>query len=65
MDINVADKSNKSWEVVYLMKKVRQLFSRDRVSKVVLSVGWREVQTKKCNVLCCDVIDAWTTLNDV
>ena len=46
MDIYVANKTNKSWEIVYVIK-VRQLFSRLRVSKIVSSVGWRAVQTEK------------------
>ena len=33
--------TNKSWEVVFVIKKVRQLFSKHRVSKIVSSVWWR------------------------
>ena len=65
MDIHITNKTNKSWEVVYVFKKVRQLFSKHRVSKIVSSAWWRAVQTKKCSVLCCKVIDACTTSNDV
>ena len=50
--IHVTNKTNKSWEVVYVIKKVRQLFRKHRVSKIVSSVGWRAVQTGK-NVVCC------------
>ena len=55
----------KSWEVVYVIKKVKQLFSKHRVSKIVSSVWWCAVQTKKCCVMCGNVIDACTTSNDV
>ena len=64
MDIHVTNKTNKSWEVVYIIEKLRQLYSKHRVSKIVLLVWWRAVQTKK-SVLCCKVIDACTTSNDV
>ena len=37
MEIHITKKSNKSWEVVYIIEKVRQLFSKHRVSKIVLS----------------------------
>ena len=65
MDIHITNKTNKSWEVVYVIEKVSQLFSKHSVSKIVSSVWWRAVQTKKCSVLCCRVIDACTTSNDV
>ena len=64
MDIHITNKTNKSWEAVYIIE-VRQLFSKHRVSKIVPSVWWRAVQTKKCCVLCCKVIDACSTSNDV
>ena len=53
MDIHITNKTNKSWEAVYIIEKVRQLFSKHRVSKIVLSVWWRVVQTEKmkCVVL--------------
>ena len=38
MDIHVTNKTNKSLEVVYIIEKVRQLFSKHRVSKIVSSV---------------------------
>ena len=44
MDIHVTNKTDKSWEVVYVIK-VRQLFSKHRISKIVLLVGWRTVPT--------------------
>ena len=47
MDIHVTSKTNKSWEVVYVIKKVRQLYSKHGISKFVLSVGWKAAQTKK------------------
>ena len=42
MDIHITNKTNKSWEAVYVIEKVRQLFS-----KIVSSVWWRAVQTEK------------------
>ena len=50
MLIHVSNKTNKSWEVVYVIKKVRQLFSKYSVSKIVSLVVWRAVQ--KIKVLC-------------
>ena len=47
MDIHITNKTNKSREVVYVIEKVRQLFSKHRVSKIVLLVWWRVVQTEK------------------
>ena len=46
MDIHITNKTNKSWEVVYVIK-VRQLFSKHRVSKIVSSVWWRAEQKEK------------------
>ena len=46
MDIHVTNKTNKYWEVAYVIKKVRQLFSKHRVSKTVSSAWWRAVQTE-------------------
>ena len=46
MDIHITNETNKSWEVAYVIKKVRQLFFKHRVSKIVLSVWWRAVQTE-------------------
>ena len=43
----MTNKANKSWEVVYIIEKVRQHFSKHRVSKIVSSVWWRAVQTEK------------------
>ena len=63
MDINATDMTNKSWEVVCVIK-FSQLLSKQLVSKIVSPVWWREVQ-KKCNVLCSSIIDAGTTLNDL
>ena len=49
VDIHVINKTAKFWEVVDVIK-VRQLFSKHRVSKIVSSVWWRAVQTE--NMLC-------------
>ena len=65
MDIHITNETNKSWEVVYVIEKVSQLFSKNRVSKIVSFVWLRAVQSEKCSVLCCQVIDACTTSNDV
>ena len=46
MDIHITNKTNKSWEVVYVIENVRQLFSKHRVSKIVSSVWCRAVQTE-------------------
>ena len=53
MNIHVTNKTKKSLEVAYVIKKVRQLFSKHRVSKIVSSVWWRAVQTEEmlCVVL--------------
>ena len=53
MDLHVTNKTSKSYEVVYLIKKVRWLFSKHGVSWIVSSFGWRAVQTEKmlCAVL--------------
>ena len=45
MDIHITNKINKSWEIVYVIEKVRQLFSKHRVSEIVSSAWWRAVQT--------------------
>ena len=50
MDIHVTNKASKSWEVVYVILMVRQLFSKCIVSKIVSSIGWRSVEKK--NVAC-------------
>ena len=41
-----------SLEVVYVIKKVKQLFSKHRARKIVSLVGWRAVQIEKI-VMCC------------
>ena len=38
MEIHVTNKTNKSWEVVHIIEKVRQLISKHRVRKIVSSV---------------------------
>ena len=45
MDIHITNKTNKSLEVAYVIVKVKQLFSKHRVSKIVSSVWWRVAQT--------------------
>ena len=45
MDIH--NKTNTSWKAVYVIEKVRQLFSKHRVRKIVSLVWWRVVQTEK------------------
>ena len=50
MDIHVTDNTNNSLEVAYVVKKIRQLFSKHTVSKIVSSVGLWAVQTE--NMLC-------------
>ena len=47
MDIHISNKANKSLEVLYVIEKVRQLFSKHRVSEIITSVWWRAVQTAK------------------
>ena len=47
MNIHVSNTTSKYWEAVHVNMKVRQLFSKHRVSKIVSSVGWRAVQTEK------------------
>ena len=61
MDIPVTNKTNKSWEVVYLISKVRQLVSKHSVRKIVSSVLWRAVQTEKMECVVLNVFDASTT----
>ena len=58
MEIHVTNKTNKSWEVLNIIEKVRQLFSKHRVSKNVCRFGGGRYRQKKCSVLCCKVIDA-------
>ena len=62
MDIHVTSMTNKSWEAVYVIK-VRQIFSKHRVSKIVSSVGWWTIP-KKHSMTCYEVIDACTTSSD-
>ena len=47
MHIPATNKTNKSRKFVYVIKKVKQLYFNQRVSKIVLSVGWRVDQTEK------------------
>ena len=52
VNVYVTNKKNKSCEVAYLVKKVRQLFSKHRVSKIVSPVGWRTIPAEKSVVYC-------------
>ena len=47
MDIHITNKTNESWEVVYIIQKVRQLFSKHSVNKIVLLVWLSAVQKEK------------------
>ena len=47
MDIHDTKKTNKSCEVVHVIKKDRQQFSKHRVSKIVSPAWWRAVQREK------------------
>ena len=51
MDIHVTNKTNKSWGVIYVIKKVRQLFSKH--SQLDCFVGLVEGGTNRRNVVCC------------
>ena len=62
MDIYITNKTNKSWEVVYIIEKVRQLFSKQDCFFGLVEGG---TGRKNCSVLYCQVIDACTTSNDV
>ena len=64
MDIHITNKTNKSWEDVYVFEMVRQLFSKHRV-RLFRWFGGGRCRQKKCSVLCCKVIDACSTSNDV
>ena len=48
------------WEEVWEEKYRRHMVLE---CKIVSSIGWTAV--KKCSVLCCKDIDAWTTSNDM
>ena len=62
MDIHITNKTNKSWEAVYVIEKVRQLFGKVRLFR---RFGGGRYRQNKCSVLCCKVIDACTISNDV
>ena len=65
MDINITNKTKKSLETVYVIEKVRQLFSKIESVRLFRQFGGGRYKQKKCSVLCCKVIDACTTSNDV
>ena len=46
MDTHATNKTNISYEVVYVIKKVRQLFRKHRVRKIASSVWRRAEQTE-------------------
>ena len=60
MDIHITNKTNKSWEVIFVIEKVN-------IESVILfrRFGGGRYRHNKCSVLCCKVIDACTTSNDV
>ena len=58
MDVHITDKTNKSLEVGYVIKKVRQLFSKHSQSNCFVGLVEGGTNRKKCSVLCCEVIDA-------
>ena len=64
MDNHVTKNTHKSWEVVYAIKRVRQLFSKHGVSMIVATVVWRAVQ-KEYSLQCFMFIDTCTVSNDV
>ena len=64
MDVYVTNKTNKFWEIV-CYHEGQAAVQEHTVSKIVSSVRRRAVQTEKCSVLCCRVIDACNTSNDV
>ena len=47
MDIHFTNTSSNSWEVVFVTKKIRQLFSKHRVSQIVSMAWWRAVIKEK------------------
>ena len=53
MDIHITNKKNKSWEAVYVIEKVRQLFSKH--SQRDCFFGLVEGDTDRKNVVCCAV----------
>ena len=65
MDIHITNKTNKSREVVCVIEKVRQLFSKHSQQDCFVGLLDCGTDRKKCRVLCCVVIDACTTSNDV
>ena len=64
MDIHITNKTNKSWEIVYVIEKVRQLFSKHSQKDCFVGLVEGGTDRKKCSVLCCKVIDACTTSNE-
>ena len=53
MDIHITNKTNISWEVAYVIEKVRQLFGKH--SLLDCFVGLLEGGTGRINVVCCAV----------
>ena len=54
MDIHITNKTNKSWEVVYIIENVRQLLSKHRVNEIFSSI-WVEGGTDRKIFVCCAV----------
>ena len=53
MDIHVTNKTNYSWEVLYVITKVRQLFTKH--SQLDCFISLVEGGTNRKNVVCCAV----------
>ena len=60
MDIHITNMTNKSWEVAYVIEKVRQLFSKHRVSKIAGGIWWRVEGCTTSNVMLVPKVDLYT-----
>ena len=65
MDIHVTYKTNKYWEVVYAIKSLSGCSVNIESARLFRRFGEERYKQKKCSVLCCRVIDACSTSNDV
>ena len=65
MDIRITNKSNRSWEVVYVSRRSGSCSVNIESVRLFRRFGGGRYRQKKCRVLCCKVIDACTTSNDV
>ena len=52
MDIHITNKTNKSWEVVYVIEMIRQLFMNIESVRLFRRFGGGRYRQKKCDVLC-------------